>query len=224
MGKVSASDRRPERDRMVDLIARRGIRGSRLLLAMRTVPRERFVSQGLSHLAYEDTALPIENEQTISQPFIVASMIEAADVTAQDRVLEVGTGSGYAAAVLSLMARRVHTIERHDPLTTLARARFQALGYRNIDVRTDDGTTGWPEAAPFDAILVAAAGPEVPEPLKAQLALGGRLVMPVDVGPAGDAQWLVKLVRTTESDYDRKVLGAVSFVPLIGRYGWSEGD
>src|SRR5687768_17524467 len=174
MAGLSDHDRSGERDGMVDSIARRGIRGSRLIHAMRSIPRERFIDESLSAFAYEDSALPIENRQTIPQPFIVAWMIEAAEVAVHDRVLEVGTGSGYAAAVLCLMAASVHTIERHDRLATLARARLQALGYRNIDIRTADGTTGWPEAAPFDAILVAAAGPGVPAPLQAQLAVGGR--------------------------------------------------
>lgn len=223
MSALFGTDRERERDKMVDTqIARRGIRDERLLRAMRTVPRERFVSQGLSEFAYEDAPLPIEEGQTISQPFIVASMIEAAEVTENDKVLEVGMGSGYAAAVLSLIARQVHAIERHDNLTRLARERFEALGYRNIDLRTGDGTTGWAVAAPFDAILIAAAGPEVPAPIKAQLAIGGRLVMPVDAGSEGWGQRLVKVTRTSESDYEQEILGAVSFVPLIGKHGWSE--
>ncbi len=223
MSALFGMDRERERDKMVDTqIARRGIRDERLLRAMRTVPRERFVSQGLSEFAYEDAPLPIEEGQTISQPFIVASMIEAAEVTENDKVLEVGMGSGYAAAVLSLIARQVHAIERHDNLTRLARERFEALGYRNIDLRTGDGTTGWAVAAPFDAILIAAAGPEVPAPIKAQLAIGGRLVMPVDAGSEGWGQRLVKVTRTSESDYEQEILGAVSFVPLIGKHGWSE--
>ncbi len=203
-------------------LVRRGIRGERLLQAMRKVPRERFVGEGLAEFAYEDTALPIEAEQTISQPFIVAAMIEAAEISADDKVLEVGVGSGYAAAVLGLVARRVHAIERHGRLAALAQERFDALGFRNIEVRSGDGSGGWPEAAPFDAILIAAAGPEVPMPIKAQLAIGGRLVMPVDAGQEGDSQQLVKITRTGESEFDQEVLGEVSFVPLIGQHGWAE--
>jgi protein-L-isoaspartate(D-aspartate) O-methyltransferase len=212
-----------ERNKMVDTqIAGRGILGERLLRAMRTVPRERFVNDSLSEFAYEDAPLPIEEAQTISQPFIVASMIDAAEVDEHDHVLEVGAGSGYAAAVLSLIAKSVHAIERHDRLTRLARERFDALGYGNVEVRTGDGTTGWPEAAPFDAILIAAAGPEVPAPLKAQLAVGGRLIMPLDSGGEDDVQRLVKIVRTSKSDYEHEVLATVSFVPLIGKHGWAE--
>jgi protein-L-isoaspartate(D-aspartate) O-methyltransferase len=208
---------------MVDAqIAARGIRSEPVLRAFRAVPRERFVSEELSEFAYEDAALPIEQGQTISQPFVVASMIEAAEVSATDRVLEVGAGSGYAAAVLGLVGLSVHAIERHERLADLARTRIQALGLRNVDIRAGDGTTGWPEAAPFDVILVAAAGPEVPSPLKAQLAIGGRLVMPLDAGRDGDVQQLVKVVRTGEAGFDQQVLGAVSFVPLIGKHGWAE--
>ncbi len=212
-----------ERDRMVDRqIAGRGIRGEPLLRAMRTVPRERFVDERLARFAYDDAPLPIEAEQTISQPFIVAWMIEAAGIGETDRVLEVGAGSGYASAVIGQVADTVHAIERHEVLTRAARERLDALGYRNIHLHTGDGTLGWPEGAPFDAILVAAAGPEVPPPLKDQLAIGGRLVMPLALGDSAQAQQLLKLVRTGESTYDQQVLGSVAFVPLIGRHGWPE--
>jgi protein-L-isoaspartate(D-aspartate) O-methyltransferase len=223
MAKQFEDDRAQERYKMVDTqIVRRGVSDERVLRAMRAVPRERFVSEDMSEFAYADAPLPIDEAQTISQPFIVASMIEAAQVSANDNVLEVGAGSGYATAVLSLVARRVHAIERHDQLTRLARERLDLLGYCNVELRTGDGTGGWPQAAPFDAILISAAGPEVPAPVKAQLAVGGRLVMPIDVGNQGDVQHLVKVVRTSESDYDQKILRAVSFVPLIGKYGWPE--
>ena len=212
-----------ERGRMVDRqIAGRGIRDEPLLRAMRTVPRERFIDERLARFAYDDSPLPIEAEQTISQPFIVAWMIEAAGIGGNDRVLEVGAGSGYASAVIAQVASTVHAIERHEVLTHAARGRLDALGYRNIHLRTGDGTLGWPEGAPFDAILVAAAGPEVPPPLKDQLAIGGRLVMPLAMGESGQAQQLLKVVRTGESTYDQAVLGSVAFVPLIGRHGWSE--
>ncbi len=172
----------------------RGIRNAAVLDALRAVPREAFVPKGLRDFAYEDTALPIEAGQTISQPYIVALMAEAAEITPGDRVLEVGAGSGYAAAVLSRLARQVYTIERHDALSRLAAARLRRLGYDNVQVRTGDGAHGWSEAAPFDAILVAAAGPAVPQALKDQLDIGGRLVMPV--GEEGAEQRLVKIVRT----------------------------
>ncbi|HYP31637.1 MAG TPA: protein-L-isoaspartate(D-aspartate) O-methyltransferase [Burkholderiaceae bacterium] len=213
-----------ERDDMVERqLVGRGIRDDRVLRAMRTVPRERFVDERMAPFAYDDSPLPIEAGQTISQPFMVAWMVEAAEVGPDDRVLEIGTGSGYASAVLARVADTVHTIERHELLARGARARLDALGCRNIHLRTGDGTLGWPEAAPFDAILVAAAGPEVPAPLKEQLRVGGRLLMPLDVGDHG-TQRLLKVVRHGESDYGRQTLGSVAFVPLIGQYGWSESD
>ena len=212
-----------ERDRMVDgQLAARGIRDERVLRAMRSVPRERFVDEELAAFAHDDGPLPIAAGQTISQPYMVAWMVEAAGLGAHDRVLEVGTGSGYAAAVLSQVAGRVHSIERHDALTRLARERLDALAFAGIHLRTGDGTLGWPEAAPFDAILVAAAGPEVPQPLKQQLAIGGRLLMPLDVGGQGGTQRLLRVVRHGEDDYGQQILGDVSFVPLIGQYGWTD--
>jgi len=214
-----------ERDRMVESqIAGRGIRDDRVLRAMRTVPRERFVMAHLAPHAHDDNPLPIGAGQTISQPFMVAWMVEAAGLGPDDAVLEVGTGSGYAAAVLAQVAASVHSIERLEELTRGARERLDALGYRNIHLRTGDGTLGWPEAAPFDAILVAAAGPEVPQPLKAQLRLGGRLLMPLDVGAPGGTQQLLRVVRRGESEFDQEVLGGVAFVPLIGRHGWAEDE
>ena len=213
-----------ERDRMVEhQLAGRGIRDERVLRAMRTVPRERFVDERLAAFAHDDSPLPIAAGQTISQPFMVAWMVEAAELGLDDRVLEIGAGSGYASAVLAQVARSVHAVERHERLTRDARERLAALGYRNIELRTGDGTLGWPDAAPFDAILVAAAGPEVPPPLKAQLRIGGRLLMPLDIDGQGTQQ-LLKLVRRGESDYAQQTLGNVSFVPLIGRHGWAEDD
>ena len=210
-----------DRNRMVDLqVARRGIRDPRVLEAMRQVPREAFVAPGLQEFAYEDTPLPIEEGQTISQPYIVALMIEAAEIKPGDRVLDVGTGSGYAAAVLSRLAGKVYTVERHLPLVETARKRFEQLGYRNIEVRHGDGTLGWPEAAPFDAILVAAGGPEVPETLRNQLKIGGRLIIPI--GLLEKPLELVKVVRDGEKAFHEEELGAVNFVPLIGKHGWSE--
>jgi protein-L-isoaspartate(D-aspartate) O-methyltransferase len=209
------------RDRMVDAqLRRRGIRDSYVLDAMRRVPRETFVSPGFEEFAYEDSALPIEESQTISQPYIVARMIEAAEVRPGARVLEVGAGSGYAAAVLSQIADQVFAIERHAPLGEIARCRFEKLGYDNIDLRVGDGTRGWAEAAPFDAILVSAGGPSTPSALKQQLAIGGRLVIPV--GREAGNQTLLKLTRIAEDQYEEESLGSVRFVPLIGEHGWAE--
>jgi protein-L-isoaspartate(D-aspartate) O-methyltransferase len=209
------------RERMVEIqIAGRGVRDRWVLDAMRRVPRERFVEPGFEEFAYEDGPLPIGEGQTISQPYIVALMIEAAEVKPGESVLEVGAGSGYAAAIMSQIADRVYAIERHASLADAARNRFRQLGYDNIDVRTGDGTRGWPDAAPFDAIIVAAGGPAVPEPLKDQLAIGGRLVIPV--GGQERLQTLLKITRKNENDYEQDDLGAVAFVPLIGEQGWAE--
>jgi protein-L-isoaspartate(D-aspartate) O-methyltransferase len=208
------------RRRMVEVqIARRGVRDEAVLAAMREVPRERFIAETAVEFAYEDSALPIDEGQTISQPYIVAAMIEAAEVGPGDRVLEVGTGSGYAAAVLGRIADSVFGVERHETLAGLAGERLAALGYGNVDVRIGDGTLGLPEEAPFDAILVSAGGPEVPEALKAQLEIGGRLVIPV--GEAGD-QKLCKVTRMGSDRFEEEVLGTVTFVPLIGAQGWQE--
>jgi protein-L-isoaspartate(D-aspartate) O-methyltransferase len=208
------------RTRMVDVqIARRGVRDEDVLQAMRSVPREVFVEPGSEEFAYEDGPLPIGHGQTISQPYIVALMIEAAELGQHNRVLEVGAGSGYAAAVASRIAGQVYAIERHPSLGEAARRRFAQLGYGNIELRVGDGTKGWPEFTPFDAILVSAGGPEVPHALKEQLTIGGRLIVPV-----GDAlgQKLRKLTRTGESEHEEEECGAVAFVPLIGEQGWAE--
>lgn len=209
------------RQRMVEThIARRGIRDEHVLQAMRSVPREDFVPSALEEFAYEDAPLPIAEGQTISQPFMVAYMIEAADIEPLDRVLEIGTGSGYAAAVLSLLAAKVFTIERHERLADEAARRLSDGGYGNVEVRTGDGTRGWPEEAPFDAILVAAGGPAVPETLKRQLTIGGRLVIPVGEMPR--TQRLIRITRTGENDFISDDLGGVMFVPLIGDEAWPE--
>lgn len=216
---------RAQRERMVDQqIARRGVRNRHVLDAMRRVPREQFVSEELREFAYEDSPLPIAAGQTISQPYIVALMMEAAELSPGDRVLEIGAGSGYAASVAGAVAARVYAIERHPELAQLAQGRLKRLGYTNVEVRTGDGSAGLPEAAPFDVILAAAGGPSVPEVLLEQLAPGGRLVMPV--GDTRRRQNLVKVTRTHEGDYERKDLGPVLFVPLIGEHGWTaqEGD
>ena len=203
-----------ERERMVSAqIAGRGVSNKHVLDAMRRVPREGFVAAGMEEFAYEDSPLPIAEGQTISQPYIVAAMIVAADVKPGDRVLDVGTGSGYAAAAIAEIADEVYTIERHQTLAEDARERFDALGCRNIHVRHGDGTLGWPEAAPFDAVIVAAGGSEVPEALRDQLKIGGRLVIPI--GDIIHHQRLVKIVRQSEQEFSESELEPVRFVPLV---------
>jgi protein-L-isoaspartate(D-aspartate) O-methyltransferase len=203
-----------ERDRMVSAqIAGRGITNKHVLDAMRRVPREAFVTAGMEEFAYEDSPLPIAEGQTISQPYIVAAMTDAADVKPGDRVLDVGTGSGYAAAVLAEIADDVYTIERHQALADSARERLGALSYDNVHARHGDGTLGWPEAAPFDAIIVAAGAPEVPQALRDQLKIGGRLVIPI--GDGIHYQQLVKIVRESEQNFSESDLEPVRFVPLI---------
>ena len=196
-------------------IAGRGISDAGVLDAMASVPREQFVRPGLSHRAYADGPLPIGEGQTISQPYVVAWMAEAAELGAGDRVLEVGTGSGYAAAVLGRIAHAVYTVERHAMLAEAARDRLGRLGYGNVHVLHGDGTAGWDEHAPYDAIVVAAAGPYVPEALRDQLLARGRLVMPL--GRPWQGQSLVRLRRSPKGAFTREELGAVRFVPLIGQ-------
>jgi protein-L-isoaspartate(D-aspartate) O-methyltransferase len=200
-----------------DLIGR-GIKDAAVLRAMREVAREAFVAPELAAHAYDDRPLPIEEEQTISQPYIVAYMTEALELTPSDRVLEIGTGSGYAAAVLGRIVTTVYSVERLAGLANSARERLAALGYNNIVVHEGDGTLGWPEHAPYDAIVVTAGAPKLPEPLLAQLALGGRLVIPV--GPTSFLQMLVRVRRLGEDDYRSEELCGVRFVPLIGAAGW----
>ena len=198
----------------------RGILDPLILDAFRTVPREEFVDEGNRQWAYDDHPLPIEAGQTISQPYIVALMIEAAEIRPGDKVLEVGAGSGYAAAVMSRIAREVVGIERQHDLAEIARERLQRLGYDNVRIVEGDGTRGCPDEAPFDAILVAASGSHVPKPLVEELAAGGRLVMPI--GDPGWVQELVKLTKQPDGMTEQKNLGAVRFVPLIGEEGWGE--
>ena len=211
-----------ERERMVATqIEARGISDLQVLDAMRAVPREAFVPRSLARLAYNDGPLAIGHGQTISQPYVVAVMTAAAELKPGARALEIGTGSGYGAAVLSRIAAEVYTIERVGALAEEARARLAALGYANVHVLEGDGTLGWPEHAPYDAIVVTAGGPQVPKALLHQMAVGGRLVMPV--GPIGD-QRLVRVVRTEAHEYEYQDLEPVAFVPLIGAEGWPEGD
>ncbi len=195
-------------------IRARGVADQRVLDAMRTLPRERFVPSRIADLAYEDAPLPIEEGQTISQPYIVGLMLEAARIKPTDRVLEVGAGSGYVAALLGALAKEAVAIERHASLAALAAARVEAVGRTNVSVRQGDGTLGAPDKAPFDAIIVSAGAPEVPPTLLAQLAQGGRLVIPV--GHDVRTQELLVIERTGEHRYDRRSLGHVQFVPLIG--------
>jgi protein-L-isoaspartate(D-aspartate) O-methyltransferase len=207
---------------MVDeQIAARGVRDPRVLEAMRRVPREKFLSESLEEFAYQDTPLPIESDQTISQPFIVAFMTECLRLGGSEKVLEIGTGSGYAAAVLAEIVTAVYTVERYANLAANAKRRLARMGYENVQVLHGDGTRGWPEHAPYDAILVAAGGPEVPPSLREQLAIGGRLVIPV--GPTTRSQQLVRITRVAEHRYEEEELMPVAFVPLIGQEGWQEG-
>ncbi len=208
------------RNRMVDTqIKMRGVDDPRVLAAMQRVPRHLFVPQPLWDQAYNDYPLPIGEDQTISQPYIVALMTEALELQAGDRVLEIGTGSGYQAAVLAELAAKVYSIDRLASLAEKARQVLAELGYTNFQMRVGDGTQGWPEEAPFDAILVTAGAPQVPRPLVEQLALGGRLVVPV-----GDrfSQTLTR-VRLTRDGVKFDYLGGCRFVRLIGKYGWQEG-
>ncbi|HXK23356.1 MAG TPA: protein-L-isoaspartate(D-aspartate) O-methyltransferase [Myxococcota bacterium] len=203
-------------------IAARGIRDPRLLDAFRSVPREVFLAPELHEFAHQDSPLPIEQGQTISQPYIVALMTSALALAPGDRVLEIGTGSGYAAAILGRIARSVYTVERHAELAALAARRLERLGLSNVSVRHSDGSLGWPEHAPYDAIAVAAGGPGVPPALLDQLAPGGRLVMPV--GEGREVQKLVRVTRRPDGRFASEDLGDVRFVPLIGAQGWESEE
>lgn len=202
-------------------LKRRGIKDQAVLDAMGAVPRESFVDPDLAEFAYEDTALSIPEGQTISQPYIVGLMLQAAQLTPDASLLEIGAGSGYAAAVASHIVTQVFAIERHARLAQAAGRRIRKLGYRNITLKTGDGSRGWPEAAPFDAILVAAAAPSVPESLKAQLAIGGRLIIPI--GQEGE-QVLARITRLDETRFEDGTLGVVKFVPLIGAEGFNSHE
>jgi protein-L-isoaspartate(D-aspartate) O-methyltransferase len=199
-------------------LRRRGISDSAVLAAMKAVPRHEFVPQELRSRAYEDVPLPIGGGQTISQPYIVAAMTTALHLQPGDRVLEIGTGCGYQAAVLSRLVKEVFTIERRPELASAASAKLARLGYANAHVHCGDGTLGLPEFAPFDAILVAAAAPAVPKPLLAQLAEGGRMILPV-----GDAEHQeLQLIEKRGDAFPTKMLEGCRFVPLVGYHGWQE--
>ena len=210
-----------EREAMVERqLRRRGIVEEPVLHAFLKVPREQFISADYAHLAYGDHPLPIEAGQTISQPYIVALMIQAAGIGEGDKVLEVGAGSGYAAAVIGQIAGKVIAIERQHALVEIARERMRRLGYGNVEIVEGDGTKGWPAEAPYEAILAAASGSHVPKPLVDQLSPGGCIVMPI--GDPGWAQNLVKVTKRDDGTLQQSDLGGVRFVPLIGEEGWSD--
>ncbi len=203
-----------EKIRLLMKLRRSGITDTLVLSAMEQVPREAFVEEAFRDRAYDDNALPIAMEQTISMPSIVAMMTQALDARKEHAVLEIGTGSGYQAAVLARMVRRVHTIERHKPLHELAVSRFEKLKIRNITPHLGDGSKGWPHAAPYERILVTAAAETIPQTLLAQLTIGGVMIVPV--GPHVADQELLKLTRVAEDEVRKESLGPVRFVPLVG--------
>ena len=213
----SSTNYEKEREHMVESqLARRGIKDKRVLDAMRQVPRHLFVPKDRRDLAYCDGPLPIGQGQTISQPYIVALMTELLELTGQEKVLELGTGSGYQAAILSRLVRQVYSVERHAVLAEQAEKVLAQLGYNNVLISVGDGTLGWPEHSPYEAIIVTAAAPDVPQPLVEQLADGGRLVAPVG---SRWSQVLAKVKRQGEK-LTREHLTAVAFVPLVGKHGW----
>jgi len=208
------------RERMVErLRTHYGIRDERVLGAMMSVPRHHFVTEALRGRAYDDNALPINLNQTISQPYIVARMTELLELTKRDRILEIGAGSGYQTAILAQLASQVYAIERIGELAREAHDRIRALGINNATVKAFDGTLGWNAYAPYDAILVAAGGPRIPDPLVAQLKVGGRLVIPI--GATRDSQKLVRVIKT-ETTPKIEEHGSCQFVPLIGQHGWEK--
>lgn len=210
-----------KRENMVNSqIARRGIESPVVLNAMRQVPREFFLSPAMHEFAYEDTPLPIANQQTISQPYIVAYMVDALQLTGGGKILEVGTGSGYGAAILGEIADRVISLERHKSLADNARKLLYQLSYDNVEVIHTDGSVGWPEGAPYDGIVVTAGGPSIPQTLKHQLAIGGRLVIPV--GASETEQSLMRITRVSENEFREEHLSRVRFVPLVGEAGWQD--
>jgi protein-L-isoaspartate(D-aspartate) O-methyltransferase len=216
----TAKYRRLREGMVKNQIAARGITDEKVLAAMRKVPRHLFVSEALQDQAYADHPLPIGEQQTISQPYIVALMTEALQLDSDSRVLEIGTGSGYQAAVLAEIAFRVYTVETIRTLHMTTRRLFDRLRYSNIVTRYGDGTKGWAEESPFDAIIVTAGAPDIPPPLAAQLAVGGRMVVPMG---QMHSQTLVKLVRD-EQGIHQSDLGGCRFVRLVGEHGWANGD
>jgi protein-L-isoaspartate(D-aspartate) O-methyltransferase len=220
-GAARRPDFRRRRDAMVaHQVKSRGIRSELVLEAMRAVPREGFVPESLAEFAYEDAPLPIAEGETLRQPYIVALTTEALDLQGGERILEIGTGAGYGSAVLARIAKDVYTVERSAPRAEKAASALARLGYANVHVRHADGTLGWPEHAPYDAIVVNAGGPGVPEALKAQLAIGGRLV--IAVGADRRAQELLRVRRHGRDAYAMEDIADVRLVPLIGAEGWDE--
>ena len=207
---------RGARRRLVDTLRQKGITDLSVLRAVELTPRHAFVPTGVRHRAYEDAALPIGNGQTISQPSLHARYLELLRLTGRERVLEVGTGSGYQTVLLSHLVDQVFSVERIPALLQAAREVIQRLGAKNVSLLLGDGTIGWRDYGPYDAILVSAAGPDVPAPLLEQLAVGGRLVVPVG---RGDDQ-VLRMYRRTETGIESSEVGAVRFVPLVGKHGW----
>ena len=205
------------RDRLIDRLRAEGISNERVLEVMRTTPRHIFIDEALAHRAYEDTALPIGEGQTISQPYIVALMSELLEVEKGMKVLEIGTGSGFQAAVLAHMGAEVYTVERIKKLFFTARKRFMDMRMFSVKLKLDDGTMGWPDEAPYDRIIVTAGGPEVPEPLVDQLADGGRMLVPVGVSKR---QQSLILIEKNDGKVTRTDKGSVAFVDLVGQHGW----
>lgn len=206
---------------MVAELEEQGIHDTAVLQAMHTIPRELFVPEEYQEHAYFNGPIPLPTKQTISQPFVVALMLAMLKLKPHFNLLEIGAGSGYAAAVASLLVRQVHTIERQETLVAYAKTRLQQLGYANIFVHLGDGTLGWAEAAPYDAIMVAAGGPTVPVSLRNQLAVNGRLIMPVG---SYKKQKLQLVWRKADGRFGQKTLTPVRFVPLIGSEGWQDGE
>jgi protein-L-isoaspartate(D-aspartate) O-methyltransferase len=210
------------RERMVETqIAARGVHDERVLEAMRMVPRHLFLDEALREQAYSDHPLPIAEKQTISQPYIVALMTESLELNGSEKVLEIGTGSGYQSAVLAVLVDRVFSIERYPDLAYRANSILQKLGYKNVIVRVGDGSLGWPDDAPFDGIIVTAGTPHIPQPLIDQLKVGGRLVVPVG-DKFGQDLMLVKRVAEGPEGIKKTNLGGVRFVNLVGKWGWKE--
>ena len=205
-------------ERMIRHLRYRGITDERVLEAMRKIPRDQFVPEAIRDQAWDDNALPVGCGQTISQPYIVAWMSELLELTGLERVLEVGTGTGYQTAILARLARRVVSIERLGELSAAAARRLEELQVENVELVVGDGTLGWPDDAPYDAILVAAGAPQIPQPLYEQLVLGGRLVLPV----GNESSQQMQSVRRTTHGQDVESLGGCRFVPLIGEAGWDE--
>lgn len=207
---------RRDRRRMVAELRAAGVEDLAVLHAFDAVPRHRFVPEAVAHRAYEDAALPLGHGQTISRPSVHAAHLVLAELNGRERVLEIGTGSGFQTALLAALCGHVYSVERVDPLAEAARERLASLGIDNVTLRTGDGSRGWPERAPFDAVLVGAAAPRVPEPLVEQLAEGGRLLVPV----GDDEGQQLRLVRRRGEGLEEEVVDAARFVPLVGEQGW----